>query len=290
MSFAGRLGRGRGQGAGVRARLPDIFIGRETLYPHRAIHVTSGLMIGMNWMTLKLMVRRELAALLTLQPSTRPWQLPFAATMASGAPMLAGAASGQPALGALGAIAGLSFLYLPPVRLFQRIPIMMACAFAMVTSYGVGALGAMTPGMAVPLIGVVAILAMLFCKFYSLSPPGPIFMVMAAAIAAFTPTDAGHSFQHIGYFALGAAWACAVAIAYSVAIAGRQQPARAVLRPIADKGAALADSVITGIFVGVALLVALALQLEKPYWVPISCLAVIQGVTLRASWNRNIHR
>src|SRR3546814_8722819 len=29
---------------------------------------------------------------------------------------------------------------------------------------------------------------------------------------------------------------------------------------------------------------------EKAYWVPVSCLAVMQGVTLRASWSRNVHR
>jgi uncharacterized membrane protein YccC len=32
------------------------------------------------------------------------------------------------------------------------------------------------------------------------------------------------------------------------------------------------------------------LHLEKPYWVPISCLAVIQGMNLRAIWNRQLHR
>ncbi|MDH6234613.1 putative membrane protein YccC [Mesorhizobium soli] len=32
------------------------------------------------------------------------------------------------------------------------------------------------------------------------------------------------------------------------------------------------------------------LGLEKAYWVPVSCLAVMQGVTLQASWSRNVHR
>jgi uncharacterized membrane protein YccC len=30
--------------------------------------------------------------------------------------------------------------------------------------------------------------------------------------------------------------------------------------------------------------------MERPYWVPVSCLAVIQGVSLRAVWNRQLHR
>jgi uncharacterized membrane protein YccC len=32
------------------------------------------------------------------------------------------------------------------------------------------------------------------------------------------------------------------------------------------------------------------LQLERPYWVPVSCLAVIQGVSFRAVWSRQVQR
>jgi uncharacterized membrane protein YccC len=42
--------------------------------------------------------------------------------------------------------------------------------------------------------------------------------------------------------------------------------------------------------VGLSLLLAVALQLERPYWVPVSCMAVIQGTMLRAVWNRNLQR
>jgi hypothetical protein len=38
------------------------------------------------------------------------------------------------------------------------------------------------------------------------------------------------------------------------------------------------------------LLLAEALRLPRPYWVPVSCLAVLQGVTLRAVWNRQFQR
>lgn len=32
------------------------------------------------------------------------------------------------------------------------------------------------------------------------------------------------------------------------------------------------------------------MQLEKAYWVPVSCLAVIQGASLRAVWNKQLQR
>lgn len=45
-----------------------------------------------------------------------------------------------------------------------------------------------------------------------------------------------------------------------------------------------------GLFVGISLALAQALQLERPYWVPVSCLAVIQGASLRAVWTKQVHR
>jgi len=42
--------------------------------------------------------------------------------------------------------------------------------------------------------------------------------------------------------------------------------------------------------VGIALALAQTFQLERAYWVSVSCLAIIQGVSLRAVWNRQVHR
>ncbi|WP_370659645.1 FUSC family protein [Massilia polaris] len=50
------------------------------------------------------------------------------------------------------------------------------------------------------------------------------------------------------------------------------------------------DSIVIGAFVGIALVLAHALQLDKPYWVPVSCLAVIQGSSLRAVWSKQLQR
>ena len=39
-----------------------------------------------------------------------------------------------------------------------------------------------------------------------------------------------------------------------------------------------------------SLLAAHALQVDRPYWVPVSCLAIIQGASLRAAWSRHLQR
>lgn len=43
-------------------------------------------------------------------------------------------------------------------------------------------------------------------------------------------------------------------------------------------------------FVGGGYLFALLIQLDSPYWVPISTAAIMQGATFRAVWHRNVHR
>jgi uncharacterized membrane protein YccC len=48
--------------------------------------------------------------------------------------------------------------------------------------------------------------------------------------------------------------------------------------------------VVIGVFVGISLALAQTLHLQKAYWVPVSCLAVIQGASLRAIWTRQLQR
>lgn len=248
-------------------------------------------MLRFHFLRMQEFARQEFLALLMWQKSDRPWQLPFAAAVASGAPVAVGAYLGLTSVGALGAVAGLSFLYLPATGLHHRIPVIMACAFGMVASYALGLASHVAPGAAIPVVACLAAAAMLFCKVQAVIPPGPIFMVMTAAIAAFSPVqEFAVAVQNLGYFVLGCIWACAVAMAYSAYILRHRDPERMFIPSRAELEVALVDSVITGLFVGVSLGVAAMLGLEKAYWVPVSCLAVMQGVTLRASWRRNIHR
>jgi uncharacterized membrane protein YccC len=50
------------------------------------------------------------------------------------------------------------------------------------------------------------------------------------------------------------------------------------------------DSIVIGAFVGISLALAQASQLGRAYWVPVSCLAVMQAGSLRAVWDKQVHR
>src|SRR5690606_36073603 len=93
-----------------------------------------------------------------------------------------------------------------------------------------------------------------------------------------------------GLMTLGCLLACLIAFFYSIYIL-RLRPAQDVpALPVPTFDFIVFDSLIIGAFVGISLALAQALQLEKAYWVPVSCLAVIQGHTLRAVWNKQLQR
>jgi uncharacterized membrane protein YccC len=115
-------------------------------------------------------------------------------------------------------------------------------------------------------------------------------MVMTGSIAAFSPIHAEGAVLNLGYFVMGCIWACCVAVAYSAWLLRRRPPVEPSSLDRHELERALVDALLTGLFVGLSLALARVLDFEKAYWVPVSCLAVLQGVTLRVSWTRHVHR
>ena len=94
----------------------------------------------------------------------------------------------------------------------------------------------------------------------------------------------------VGLLTMGALLASAIAFLYSLNILHLQAPEPVAPLPPPTFDFVVFDAVMIGAFVGLSLAIAQALQLDRPYWVPVSCLAVIQGVSLRAVWNRQLQR
>lgn len=247
-------------------------------------------MKGPGWVAVRTVIKRELRALITIKPSDRPWQMPIAAAIASGLPMLVAAAFDRMADGVAAALAGLVFLYLPATSLHHRMATLMACCFGMITSYTLGILCQLMPDATVPLITVMAILVTAACRYYRIGPPGSFFFIMAATIAAFAPVELSQMPHKIGIVAIGCMHAALIAFLYSLHILRRRPPNPAPAPPEDILNEVWVDALLIGLSVGIALAIAQFFALERAYWVPISCLAVLQGVTLRAAWNRQVQR
>lgn len=234
--------------------------------------------------------RRELHELITINPSDRPWELPLAVAVAAGLPMLLGAWFDEMSYAALASIGAMTIVYVPHTRLDHRMATIMAAAFAMIACFALGQLSQLVPIARGPIIALVAVLVTMACRYYRVIPPGSLFFVMATAIGAYTPGDIVDAPARLGVFALGTIGAVIVAFLYSMHILRFRAPLPASPPPDDLLDFVVIDSLIIGLFVGLSLGAAQILGLDKPYWVPVSCLAVIQGINLRAVWNRQAHR
>ncbi len=239
---------------------------------------------------LKNVLRTEWQHLTTVNRSDRLWQMPFAAALATGLPLLIGAWFDHLDYGLVSSLGGLVFLYTPNTPLYHRMVSLMACAFAMTACYTLGVLSHFVPALMMPALVFIAILVTMLCRFYALGPPGSLFFIMAAAIGAYSPTPLLQVPLVVGLIFMGALLACLIAFFYSLYALHVQAPDPAAPLPLPTFDFVLFDSVVIGVFVGISLALAQVLQLERPYWVPVSCLAVIQGASLRAVWNKQLHR
>jgi hypothetical protein len=235
-------------------------------------------------------LRTEWRHLVTVNASDRLWQMPVAAALANGTPLLIGAHFGHLDYGLAASLGGLVFLYLPDTPMYHRMVSIMACAFAMIACYALGLMSQFVPLLVLPALLVIAMLVTMVCRFYAVGPPGGLFFVMAASIGAYTPVPVLQVPLMVGLVAMGALQACLIAFVYSLVALRVRAPKPVAPLPPAGFDFVVFDAVVIGVFVGIALALAHALQVQKPYWVPVSCLAVIQGPSLRAVWNKQLQR
>ena len=235
-------------------------------------------------------IRQELRHLTAMNPSERRWQLPLFAALASGFPLLVGAYFNHLDYGLVSSLGGLVFLYAPNTPLSHRMVSLMACAFGLCACYTLGVMVHFLPFLLVVMLSGLTMLVTMVCRFYMLGPPGSLFFIMAAAIGAYAPIEVPQVPLVVGLMTMGCLQACLRAFFYDLYILRKQAAQPVGPLPRASFDFVIVDSVVTGAFVGIALVLAQALHLDRAYWVPVSCLAVMQGVSLRAVWNKQVHR
>lgn len=243
-----------------------------------------------RWRKLRVLIREELSQLTKIQASDRPWQMPFAAALALGLPLLVGAYFNRLDYGLVSSLGGLVFLYMPNTPLYHRMISVMACAFGMAACYALGLMSHFFAPVMMPVLVFITILVTMVCRFYGIVPPGSLFFIMAASIGAYSPVEVLQLPLMVGLLTMGCLLACLIGLVYSVYILRRQAPKPVAPLPPPTFDFVVFDSVVIGVFVGISLAAAQLLQLQNAYWVPVSCLAVIQGASLRAVWNKQFHR
>lgn len=229
-------------------------------------------------------------SLFELKQTERLWHIPLLASLCSGIPLLVGLYFKHLDYGILSCTAGLVILYLPVASLAQRMITMLTCSFGFMISFAVGVIFSFDPVTSSVVLGLLAFGVQWTATYFNMKPPGSFFFIMIASIASCLPFNMNTIPLKIGLIGMGAMLACVLALIYSVYIV-QIYPGKAAPTPNTAPGYHnTISSAITGLFIGLSLLIGKLLHMNNPYWVPISCLAVMQGVTLEHIWQRSFHR
>ena len=233
-----------------------------------------------------------------VSPPVRPWSLSLAVALAVGLPLMAGIATGQFALGGLAALGALVILHIPPTATPIPMRRLLGCAVAVALCPLLGELLTAWPALTWPLFGFLIAAIVAVTRAVSLPPPGHTFFVLGACAGA----AEGFHVSLLPYVLLAPLAGAFAAVAVAVVVGLLWHRALFAAQPD-DSHAPAASNVAQpssraigiealafGVFAMIALAIAQTLGLDKPYWVPISCVAVMRGMTVQAVWSRNIER
>lgn len=216
-------------------------------------------------------------AIFLFNKSNRPWHMPVAAGFCVGTPLFFGWYFNEIEPAKLISLAGLSFLYIQSDNLKQRMTIMMICCFGIMISYTVGLLGSVHPIVAPITLGLFSF-AVHFC-LYQLEltrPPGNFFFIMLASTGICSPFQPELIPEKIGFIGIGTMFTCAVALVYSL-LTLRPQAHTLSIGNKKSQHSVLIEAAIIGFVLMISLAIALTLKIDNPYWIPITCIAVMQG-------------
>ncbi|WP_372843269.1 FUSC family protein [Psychrobacter sp.] len=247
-----------------------------------------------SWLTIlltriKFLLEGELAHLLTVNRSNRPWHMPIIAATTISFPVFVGAYFDALPSGIKASLGAMVILNLPLIgKLPYRLVTLMAWGFAMPLCFAFGLAAQQVPILRLPVFMLIAFGVVLFGRYYRQPPPAGLFVMMAGALALFIPLPIEKIMSATGLVMLGSGFAFIMGLLYSLFLLATRP---ATPTPTYSYGPdTISESIIVAGFVSLALLIPLMLNMSNPYWAAVSCFLIIQGIHLRTMWIKQIHR
>jgi len=235
-------------------------------------------------------IKREVKLLFQLKKTERLWHIPLLASLCTGLPLLIGYFLNRLDYGILACIGGLVILYLPSTKLEHRMVTLLMCAFGFMFSYGVGISFSFHPVVTALVLGLFTFGVNWLSNYFRLRPPGSFFFIMLASMGSCVPFDLMMIPTRIGLIGVGTIIASIFALLYSLYIT-RKYPDKLQGEPLKKRNYTnITESLIIGLFISITLIIGRVFHFDNPYWLPISCLAIMQGVSLTHVWQRGFHR
>lgn len=238
----------------------------------------------------KTVMLREAKSFLEFKKTERLWHIPVLTSFCVGLPLLIGYYFNKLDYGLLSCTAGLVILYLPSGTVARRMITLLACSFGFMISFTIGICFSFNPILSSLVMGLFAAAVHWVINYFGMRPPGNFFFIMLASIASCTPFDLMTIPTRVGLIGMGAMLACLLALFYSLYITKKMPPKAELILIRKNTYTTIFESVIVGFFIFLSLLTGHLLQLENPYWLPISCAAVMQGSSFYTIWQRSFQR
>ncbi|MGB7366956.1 FUSC family protein [Carnobacterium jeotgali] len=222
----------------------------------------------------------------------------FGAGMTTGTMLMLGYLLNNMQIGTFGALGAFAFLYYQPIptkALMQRI---FKVGICLVLSFLAGALSTFVPWMIPITISLISLISLLIFRILILPNPGSFFVIMVGSMG----TGLTLTFSEIIWAALYVAFGvlAAVLIASLVGIVHRKLIEEVEYRPesfktkfvyaVKNDQELLLSSIHHAGIIFFATYLGSALELGNPYWITISCAAVLQGRKLNVIMYRNVQR
>lgn len=240
--------------------------------------------------SIKDIIQREAKQFFQLKTSERLWHIPVLASLCTGLPLLIGYYLGRLDYGTLACMGGLVILYLPSTSLENRMLTLLVCAFGFIMSFTIGIAFSFNHYMSAVAVGLYAFGVNWLTNYFRLGSPGNFFFIMLASMASCMPFNLMAIPTKIGLLALGTMGGFIFAMGFSLYIV-RKYPEKMRDPGIRKRNYAnLTESMIMGLFIAISLLTGHIFQFDNPYWIPISCLAIMQGMNVVQVGQRSFHR
>lgn len=237
-----------------------------------------------------LTIKEEWKALFELKKSERLWHIPMLASICVGLPLLLAWYFNHLEWGLTASLGGLVILYMPESAITQRLITLSVAAFGFILSYSIGTLLGFSSTLGPLGLMLFAFLVHWVTTYLQLKAPGNFFFIMMASIAVCAPFRLEEIPLKIGLLSLGTIIAFTLALFYTLIFARKNNKSQFSMILPTVPYARKRESLVMGLFIGGSIWIANLMELENPYWVPISCLAVMQGVSSRLIFRRSLHR
>ncbi|KXX67080.1 FUSC family protein [Flammeovirga sp. SJP92] len=226
----------------------------------------------------------EFRLLFEFKASKNKWQKPLLTTISIGVPLLMGLFLGNIKYGLNACLSGLVIIYLPESGTYtNRILTLLVCSFGFMVSSAFGYLLSFNPIVSIIAFGLFSMIVHWIILFYKTSAPKSFFFILIAAMSICQPFDMESIPIKVGLMALGTMLTCMFALVYLLYLSYKEPiSSKDKIVPIFKQNpyADIWETLIYGGVMSTSLAIAHYFELDNPYWIPISCAAVMQGVSL----------